>query len=240
MSLNHNLESATGMRDQVLAWLADNVPPSRINHILGVEQMAGDLARHYNLNVQTAAQAGLMHDLAKYFKPQRLLEMARLEGLEIDEVMVANPHLLHADVSAIVARDTFGVEDEEVLQAIANHTLGRPGMSLLSCILFLADSLEPGRGDSLELQTLRRLSCQSLAQAVWLTCDYSLQFLLKTHCLIHPRTIATRNWFLQRGKNEQLQAQRSAGGSSGGCDEQAQRSAGGSSGGALPQAQITA
>lgn len=28
-----------------------------------------------------------------------------------------------------------GNEDEEVLQAIANHTLGRPSMSLLSCIV---------------------------------------------------------------------------------------------------------
>ena len=199
------------MRDQVLAWLADNVPPSRINHILGVEQMAGDLARHYNLDVATAAQAGLMHDLAKYFKPQRLLEMARAESLEIDEVMAAAPHLLHADVSAIVARDNFGVEDEEVLQAIANHTLGRPEMSSLSCILFLADTLEPGRGDRPELQNLRHLSYQNLAQAVWLTCDYSLQFLLKTHCLIHPRTVATRNWFLQKA-NEQLQTQRLVGG----------------------------
>jgi len=63
-----------------------------------------------------------MHDLAKYFKPPQLLEMARAEGLDIDPVSEAAPHLLHADVSAIVARDTFGVQDEEVLQAIANHT----------------------------------------------------------------------------------------------------------------------
>ena len=185
------------MRDRVLAWLADNVPPSRLNHILRVEQMTVELAHHYNLDVEKAAQAGLMHDLAKYFKPQLLIEMAQKEGLEIDEVMAATPHLLHADVSAIVAKNTFGVKDEEVLQAIANHTLGRPNMGQLSCIVFLADSLEPGRGDTPELQKLRQISYQNLATAVWLTCDYSLQFLLKTHCLIHPRTIATRNWFLQ-------------------------------------------
>jgi predicted HD superfamily hydrolase involved in NAD metabolism len=193
------------MRDQVLAWLADNVPPSRLDHILRVEQMAVELAKHYNLDVEKAATAGLMHDLAKYFKPQRLLEMARAEGLEIDPVMEANPHLLHAQVSAIVARDTFGVEDEEVLQAIANHTLGRPGMSLLSCIVFVADTLEPGRGDTPELEALRKLSRQNLEQAVWLTCDYSLKFLLKTHCLIHQRTIATRNWFLQTTKDKQAE-----------------------------------
>ncbi len=198
------------MRDQVLAWLADHVPQSRLDHILRVEQMAVELAGHYNLDVEKAAQAGLMHDLAKYFKPLKLLEMARAEGLEIDPVSEVNPHLLHADVSAIVAKDTFGVKDEEVLQAIANHTLGRPGMSSLSCIVFLADSLEPGRGNTPELEALRQISYQNLHQAVWLTCDYSLKFLIETHCLIHPRTVSTRNWFLQSVKNKQPLTQSTA------------------------------
>lgn len=190
------------MREQVLAWLADNVPESRLNHILRVEQMAVELASHHNLDVEKAATSGLMHDLAKYLKPSQLLEMARAEGLELDPVSEAFPHLLHAEVSALIARDTFEVEDEEVLQAIANHTLGRPGMSLLSCIVFLADSLEPGRGNTPELEALRKLSCKDLYQAVWLNCDYSLKLLLQSHCLIHPRTIATRNWFLQRAKQK--------------------------------------
>jgi len=165
--------------------------------------MAAQLARHHQLDVKKAAQAGLLHDLAKYFKPAKLLEMAQAEGLDIDSVMELHPHLLHADVSVIVARDTFGVKDEEVLQAIANHTLGRPGMSRLSCIVFLADSLEPGRGHTPELEALRQLSQQNLHQAVWRTCDRSLKFLLESHCLIHPRTIETRNWFLNSVKNKQ-------------------------------------
>lgn len=182
------------MREKVLAWLENNVPPKRIQHILGVEQMAIKLARHYQLDIRIAAQAGLMHDLAKYFKPQRLLELARAEGLPIDEVDIAAPHLLHADVSAIVARDEFGITDTELLHAIADHTLGRPEMSPMSCIIFLADSLEAGRGDTEELQSLRQLSYQNLHRAVWHTCDYSLAYLLSTRCLIHPRTIRTRNW----------------------------------------------
>nr|WP_277875909.1 bis(5'-nucleosyl)-tetraphosphatase (symmetrical) YqeK [Chroococcidiopsis sp. [FACHB-1243]] len=182
--------------------MSEHVPQSRIDHILRVEQMAVELAEHHRQNVEKAAMSGLMHDLAKYFKPAKLLEMARTEGLESDPVMELHPHLLHADVSAIVARDTFGVQDEEVLQAIANHTLGRPEMTELSCIVFLADSIEPGRGDTPELQALRQMSYQNLPQAVWRTCDYSLKFLIETHCLIHPRTIATRNWFLNWVKSK--------------------------------------
>lgn len=194
-------------REQVLAWLLKHVTQSRIDHILRVEQMSAQLARHHNLDVEKAAQAGLLHDLAKYFQPKKLLAMARCEGLEIDPERESHPHLLHADVSAIIARDTFGVRDEEVLQAIANHTLGRPGMNHLSCIVFLADSLEPGRGNTPELEALRQLSYQNLHQAVWRTCDRSIEFLLQSHCAIHPRTIATRNWFLNSVKNKQPSVQ---------------------------------
>jgi predicted HD superfamily hydrolase involved in NAD metabolism len=190
------------IREQVLSWLADNVPASRIQHILGVEQMAMDLARHYRLDVEKAGKAGLMHDLAKYFKPQKLLQMAHQEGLRLDPVEELHPHLLHADVSAIVAREQFAVQDEEVLQAIQNHTLGRPEMSLLSCIVFIADTLEPGRGNTPKLEELRQISYQDIYQAVWLTCDYSLKYLLDSRCLIHPRTIRTRNWALHRANQK--------------------------------------
>jgi predicted HD superfamily hydrolase involved in NAD metabolism len=140
--------SATSTRSQVLSWLQQQVPTPRLQHILRVEAMAIALANHHHLDADQAGQAGLLHDLAKFFKPQCLLEMAQVEGLDLDSVEQVNPHLLHAEVGAIVARDEFGVKDEVVLDAIRNHTLGRPEMSALSCVVFLADSLEPGRGDT--------------------------------------------------------------------------------------------
>lgn len=185
-------------RQRVLEWLAANVPPSRIQHILGVETMAIALAKHHHLDQERAAQAGLMHDLAKYFKPKQLLHMAEVEGLPIDPVLEANPHLLHAEVGAIVARDEFGMQDVEVLEAIANHTLGRPNMSPLSCVVFLADSLEAGRGKTPELQHLRQTCYENLDRALWQTCDYSLHHIMSKRQLIHPRTVMTRNWFLQQ------------------------------------------
>lgn len=190
------------MRDQVLTWLADNVPASRLQHILGVEEMSIELAKHYHLDVEKAAQAGLMHDLAKYFKPDLLLQMARAAKIEVDPICEATPHLLHADVSAIVAREKFGVEDDSVLEAIALHTLGRPGMSDLSCVVFIADALEPGRGNTPELEALRHFCRQDLHKALWLTCDYCLKFLLDSRNLIHPRTILTRNWAVSKSQKK--------------------------------------
>jgi predicted HD superfamily hydrolase involved in NAD metabolism len=185
-------------RTPILEWLADHVPTPRLKHILRVEEMAIALARSHNLSLEIAAQAGLMHDLAKYFKPQRLLDMAEAAGIEIDPVFQSNPHLLHAEVSAVVAETEFQVQNPEILQAIRDHTLGRPGMSPLSCVIYLADSLEPGRGDTPALNHLRQVSQENLNHAVWLTAEASLQHLLGSHHLIHPRAILTRNWFMQQ------------------------------------------
>lgn len=185
------------LRQRILTWLAANVPESRVNHVLRVEQTAITLAQMHGINPDRAAQAALTHDLAKYFKPQQLLQIARREGIALDPVDELNPHLLHADVGAIVARDEFDIQEPEILAAIADHTLGRPGMNPLSCVVFLSDSLEPGRGDTPELNLIRQISQQDLYQATWLVCDHTLKHLIETQRLIHPRALLTRNWFLQ-------------------------------------------
>ncbi|MBO0350119.1 bis(5'-nucleosyl)-tetraphosphatase (symmetrical) YqeK [Phormidium pseudopriestleyi FRX01] len=156
------------MRDRILTWLEHQVTPPRVQHILRVEQLCGELAQHHKLDVEKAKSAGLMHDLAKYFKPQRLLQIAQTEGLELDEILAGEPHLLHADVSAIVARDEFGVNDEDILEAIRNHTLGSPQMSQLSCVVYVADTLEPGRGTTPELEQLRQMCFENLVAALTL------------------------------------------------------------------------
>ena len=186
------------MREKVIDWLKNNVSEHRLQHILGVEKMCEQLAISHKLDPKKAAKAGLMHDLAKFFPPPKLLAMAKKEYNEIDEVCLSNPHLLHADASAIIARDTFRVTDEEILNAIRNHTLGKPEMSHLSCIVFIADALEPNRGESLELEKMRQVSSTNLYKSVQQTCEYSLQYLMKHNKTIHPRAILTRNWALQK------------------------------------------
>ncbi len=187
-------------REAVLTWLESHVPKARIQHILRVEAYAGELALLHGLDAAQTAQAGLLHDLAKYFSPDRLLAMAQAEALPIDAVLMAEPRLLHADVSAIVARDVFQVQNPVILDAVRNHTLGQPKMHLMSCIVFLADSLEPGRGDREELNQMRKVSESNLYRGVWQVCDRTLNQLVQNRKLIHPRMVMTRNWAMQATK----------------------------------------
>ena len=190
------------MRDRVIDWLKKNVSEHRLQHILGVEETCIDLARCHQLDRERAAQAGLMHDLAKFFPPPKLLKIATKAKIPIDEVCLNYPHLLHADVGAVVAREEFGVKDPEIIAAIANHTLGAPQMSLLSCVVFVADVIEPNRGDNTELTLLREIATQNLYKCVQQTADYSLKYLLSKQKIIHPRTVLTRNWALAIAKND--------------------------------------
>ena len=185
------------LRRDVLRWLEEAVPAKRLQHILRVESMAIALAQQHHLSVDLAQQAGLMHDLAKCFSPSQLLTVAEAEGWTLDPAERDCPHLLHAPVGAIVARDTFGVTNPQVLNAIAHHTLGSPEMDALGCVVYLADGLEPGRGDTPQLQHLRQLSYVDLWQATYETCVFSLQHLLENKRPMHPRTILTHNYLLQ-------------------------------------------
>jgi predicted HD superfamily hydrolase involved in NAD metabolism len=184
------------MRDRVINWLQENVSSHRLQHILGVEATCITLARCHQLDERQAAQAGLMHDLAKFFSPQKLLKIAAEVHLPVDQICAHHPHLLHAEIGAVIAQREFDVQDPEVLTAIANHTLGAPQMSKLSCVVFVADVLEPNRGDSDRLAAMRLVAQENLYKCVQQTSDYSLEYLLSKQKIIHPRTVLTRNWAL--------------------------------------------
>ena len=186
-------------RHRVISWLKENVSEHRLQHILGVEQTCIDLARCHGVDESKAATAGLMHDLAKFFPPQKLLKIATKAKIPVDEVCRRSPHLLHAEVGAVVARE-FGVRDPEILTAIGNHTLGAPGMDKLSCVVFIADAVEPNRGDNAELNAMRAVAVENLYKCVHQTSDYSLKYLVSQQKTIHPRSILTRNWALTKIK----------------------------------------
>ncbi|MEM1279031.1 MAG: bis(5'-nucleosyl)-tetraphosphatase (symmetrical) YqeK [Cyanobacteria bacterium P01_H01_bin.152] len=192
------------LRQNVLIWLQTAMPAKRLQHILRVEETAIALAEHHQLPVAQVQQAGLMHDLAKCFAPTKLLAVAAAEGWTLDPAEQQVPHLLHAPVGAVVAREQFGVTDQTVLTAIATHTLGSPDMDAISAVVYLADALEPGRGDTPQLHHLRQLSYRDLWGAVYETCVFSLQHLLENKRPVHPRTILTHNQLLSVRRGQRV------------------------------------
>ena len=123
-------------------WLKDNIVEERYIHSLGVMEAAVELARMFNLDVEKARLAGLLHDAAKCFPNEKLLEIIKEHIPEVHECELLNYKTLHAPVSAYLAKTKFNVTDVEILDAIRWHTLGRCGMSDFEKIIFLADKIE--------------------------------------------------------------------------------------------------
>lgn len=128
--------------DELKKWLENNLSAERYSHSLGTAACAKRLAEKYGLNPEKAYTAGLLHDCAKCFSNEKLLEIIH-KHLDVEESELQNYKTLHAPVSAYIAEKDFGVEDKEILSAIRWHTLGKLDMTDFEKIIFLADKIEP-------------------------------------------------------------------------------------------------
>ena len=127
--------------EDLMGWLKNNLSKERYEHSLGTADSAKLLAEQYGEDVEKAYVAGLLHDCAKCFTTEKLLEIIE-SNLDIEEAEKENYKTLHAPVSSFIAKTEFGVEDVEILSAIRWHTLGNPNMSTFEKIIFLADKIE--------------------------------------------------------------------------------------------------
>lgn len=117
----------------------------RYAHTVRVARLAESLARAHGEDTTRARLAGMLHDLARLYSGEELIAACTERAMVVDEFEREHPVVLHARVSAEIARELFGVNDESVLSAIRVHTLAAPQMSPLDEIVYLADGLEPGR-----------------------------------------------------------------------------------------------
>lgn len=169
--------------------------PRRFQHVLGVVATAKDLAEQFHTSVEQAELAAWLHDLAREWPRDKLLQAA--SEIEIPEGFAMIPALLHGPIAAHLGRMKYGIEDEAVLSAVCYHTTGRPDMTELDMVLFVADSIEPGRAyDGVE--TIRNAAQQRLDLAVRLSIDHTIRFLVDAGKPLLPLTILTRNALLNR------------------------------------------
>lgn len=134
--------------DEIKNWLKDNLNEERYIHTLGVSEAAEELAEIFNLNKEKALLAGLLHDAAKCFSNEKLLDIIHTHIPDIEDCELVNYKTLHAPVSAYLAKNQFNIEDSEILDAIRWHTLGQVGMSNFEKIIFLADKIEARTRDA--------------------------------------------------------------------------------------------
>ncbi|MBR6736985.1 MAG: nicotinate-nucleotide adenylyltransferase [Clostridia bacterium] len=113
------------------------LPEKRRVHTLGVILTACSLAEKLGVDKKKAELSALLHDLCKYSDISDFPSGTVPENAPSD--------VWHQYLSYYVAKNELGVTDEDVLNAILYHTTGRPNMSKLEKIIYIADLLEPSR-----------------------------------------------------------------------------------------------
>ena len=157
--------------------LKNELDESRYEHTIGVMDTAACLAMRYGADLTQALVAGLLHDCAKCIPNDKKLKLCRKNGIEVTPFEEKAPFLLHAKLGVYISKEKYGVTDREVRQAVRYHTTGRPEMTLLEKIIYIADYIEPGRDKAPNLPTVRRLAFQDLDETMYVILKDTLEYL---------------------------------------------------------------
>ena len=157
----------------------DVMTKSRYEHTLGVEFTAASLAMRYEVDIEKAELAGLLHDCAKCIDSEDTLDDCKKYNIELTDVEKRNPFLIHSKLGAVHAKKLYGVDDEDIISAIRFHTTGKPDMTMLEKIIFIADYIEPGRDKAPNLKEIRKMSFIDIDEAMFMILKDTLDYLDK-------------------------------------------------------------
>ena len=135
--------------------------------------------------------AGLLHDCGKYCDVNEQIRLCRKHDIELSDAELEVPALIHAKLGTYLARQEYGITDSEILNAITYHTTGRPSMTIIEKIVYLADYIEPGRKKIPGLSEVRAAAFDDIDSAVRMTAESTLAFLKRAGRKVDPTTEKT-------------------------------------------------
>lgn len=180
---------------KILKALEKELDYKRLEHTRGVEFTSAALAMAHGADMEKARLAGLLHDCAKGYSDEKKLELCEKYSLPISDVERDNPGLLHAKLGSYLAHKDYEIDDKEILDAIEWHTTGRPEMSLLEKIVFVADYIEPGRKPLPHIDEVRRLAFADIDKAVLQILEDTLTYLGEGSKAVDPMTSKTLEYY---------------------------------------------
>lgn len=189
-------------KDKVINFIKERLTEKRYVHSLNVANVAIELAKINNVDMQSAEIAALLHDNAKSLSNEELMYYIQKYKIKLDEVDLLSPQILHSYVGAYIAKDNFDIDDD-IFNAIYNHTVGRKNMSMLEKIIFIADLIEEGRNFN-GVEELRKLAFKDINKAIIMSCEKTIEYVISKGLLLHLNTIELRNYLIMGDTNEKV------------------------------------
>lgn len=176
--------------------LKDSIGYDRYLHSVRVMETCIDLAKHHGYPIERVAIAGLLHDCGRLLDKKKILKLIKDFDIILDNMVKNNEELIHALLGEELARREYGIEDEEILNAIRYHTTGREDMGLIEKIVYIADVIEPNRNFP-GVEDIRNMAYKDIDKSILHSMESTIRFLIDKGSLIHLDTIKGRNQLLK-------------------------------------------
>jgi len=187
------------LKDKIKEYIETELTDKRKKHTYAVAKEAVKLARRFGADTERAEIAALFHDMFRG-KPAEILDNYILK-FNIDRTYLGNANLSHSKIAAAVMKSDYGIEDRDIINAVAYHTTGRAGMSELEKIIFLADAIEPGRKYP-GVEYLRILSYENLDKACLLSLNRTIEYIIGKGLDLDIDTLKARDYLLEKERRE--------------------------------------
>ncbi len=184
--------------EDIINKVKEMLPQKRFNHSLNVAKCALKLAKIYNIDEEVAYLAGITHDCAKYLTDKEINYYVNKYKIELKSVEVNNIALSHSVIGSYIAKYELNITNEDIISAIKYHTTGKENMTVLEKVIYMADLIEEDRVFS-NVELLRELTYNGkLDEALLISFNNTIKFVIDNNQLIHPRTIDARNYLLKQ------------------------------------------
>ncbi len=177
---------------QMIEKLRTSLNDHRFTHTMGVADTAVELAKKWGGDVQKARIAGLLHDCAKNIPADEAIKYCKDNRVFLKDICMHEHSLIHAYLGAHLAKVEYGVEDSEILTAIYYHTTGCEDMSLLTKVIYVADTVEPSRTQA-GVEQLRVAAFEDLDAALVRCIDSTVRHIINKGGILDCDTVAARN-----------------------------------------------
>jgi predicted HD superfamily hydrolase involved in NAD metabolism len=173
--------------NEIINELKRALDDKRFSHTIAVCETAVLLAERFGENKEKAYTAALLHDCARGLNNEQLLAYCKEHDIKLDDYMKNDMNPVHALVGADMAKRRYGINDDEIINAIYRHAIGCGDMTLLDKILFVADGIEPNRVGN-DADKARKTAENDLDKAVVLIMTTIKSYYLKGTPM-HPNSV---------------------------------------------------
>ncbi len=181
--------------DGAYEYMKLNLKKSRFDHSHRVMEMAVLLAEKHGVDVEKARIAGLFHDIRKNVGKDEGRTILKDLGVT-DSFLLSNPNLAHGHIGGEFLKCEFGLVDEDIYNAIKNHTFGRIGMSTLEKVIYVADYVERGRAFP-KREFFEELAFEDIDRAYYEICKNTLKYLVDNNRQVHPVLVEIINDYIE-------------------------------------------